>query len=231
MPKSRPSRSTIRTGRGCGDEGRQALKVPGSELSRLAAATQEVYERNAARFDAERPKRLHERAWLDRFLDLVAEGGAVLDLGCGSGDPIAAYVAGRGFRVTGLDASRAMLELARARVPTGDWRLGDMRRLDLAERFDGILGWNSFFHLTPDEQRAVLPRLAAHMRAGAALMLTVGPEAGEVVGNVGDDSVYHGSLDPAEYETILAKLGLSVVSFVKEDPACDLQTILLARMQ
>ena len=194
----------------------------------LAAATGAVYERNAARFDAERPKGLHEKAWLDRFLALLPDGGAILDLGCGAGDPIAGYFLGRGYRVTGVDASLAMLDLARTRFPAGDWREGDMRRLDLPERFDGVLGWNSFFHLTPEEQRATLPLLAGHLRPGGALMLTVGPRAGEVAGRVGDDAVYHSSLAPDDYETILDRLGLRVVHFLKEDPDCDLQTVLVA---
>lgn len=197
-------------------------------LSRLARQTQDIYERNAARFDRERPKRLHERAWLDRFLALVPPGGRVLDLGCGAGDPIAAYMAGQGYRVTGFDASAAMLAIARERYPSGDWRQGDMRALDLSERFDGILGWNSFFHLTMDEQRGVLGRIARHLAPGGAVMLTVGPAEGEVTGRVGDDTVYHASLSPAEYTAILADHGVEVAAFVPEDPACDFQTVLLA---
>jgi len=194
----------------------------------LAGATRDVYERNAARFDAERPKRLHERAWLDRFLARVPSGAKLLDLGCGAGEPIAAHLASRGYAVTGVDFSRAMLDLARARFPDADWRWSDIRTLDLGEQFDGIIGWNSFFHLTPDEQRQTLPRLAAHLAPGGALMLTVGPEAGEVLGHVGDDRVYHSSLSPEEYREILEQLGLRIARFTAEDPQCDMQTVLLA---
>ncbi len=200
-----------------------------SDLTPLAATTQAVYERQAARFDRERPKRLHEQAWLDRFLDLVTPRGLVLDLGCGAGDPIAAYIMSRGFRVIGVDASHAMLEVARGRYPDGDWRHGDMRTLALPERFDGILGWDSFFHLTRDEQRAVLPRLAAHLAQDGALMLTVGTHDGEVMGHVGGEPIYHASLDPGEYRRVLDGLGLAVVAFVPEDPDCDGHTVLLAR--
>ena len=37
-------------------------------FSELAAKIQEIYERNAARFDAQRPKSLHESGWIERFL-------------------------------------------------------------------------------------------------------------------------------------------------------------------
>ncbi len=200
-----------------------------SDLTPLAATTQDVYERQAARFDRERPRRLHERAWLDRFLALVTPGGLVLDLGCGAGDPIAAYIMSRGFRVIGIDASHAMLEIARERLPDGDWRHGDMRELDLPELFDGIIGWDSFFHMTRDEQRAVLPRLVAHLDRDGALLLTVGTRDGEVMGTVGGEPIYHSSLDPDEYRRILDDLGLAVIAFVPEDPDCDGHTVLLAR--
>jgi trans-aconitate methyltransferase len=153
----------------------------------------------------------------------------VLDLGCGTGDPIAAYLAGRGLHVVGLDQSHAMLAIARTRYPDGDWRHGDMRTLDLPERFDGMLGWNSFFHLRPDEQRALLPRLAAHLAPGGSLMLTVGPRDSEAVGHVGGEPVYHSSLAPDAYAGLLAGLGLGLVAFVAEDPECDFQSVLLAR--
>ena len=199
------------------------------DLARLASRTQAVYERNAQRFDAERPKGLHERLWLDRFLDGLPQGGKILDLGCGAGMPIAAYFMGKGFAVTGLDASAAMIQLAKNVMPDGDWREGDMRGLDLNETFDGIIGWNSFFHLTRPEQRDVLPRLARHLETNGRLMLTVGPENGEAVGHVGDDRIYHSSLSPDEYASILLVNQLAIKDFVIEDPQCDFQTILLAQ--
>jgi SAM-dependent methyltransferase len=41
----------------------------------------------------------------------------VLDIGCGSGQPIAAYLAGRGHRVAGIDGSPEMIALFRANLP------------------------------------------------------------------------------------------------------------------
>jgi trans-aconitate methyltransferase len=197
----------------------------------LAASTRGVYVRHAARFDAERPRHLHERVWLERFAARMPENAMVLDLGCGAGEPIAGWLVQAGFRLIGIDAAAPMLAIARRRYPDGDWRQADMRSLDLPERCHGIIGWSSFFHLRPDEQRATLRRLAAHLLPRGALMLTVGPQAGEVTGTVAGEPVYHSSLTPEAYEAILAAAGLDMVQLVKEDPECDRHTILLAQMR
>ncbi|MCR9213617.1 MAG: class I SAM-dependent methyltransferase [Proteobacteria bacterium] len=202
---------------------------PNLTLAELALTTQDVYERNSVRFDAERYKGLIEKAWLDRFLDLLPETAEVLDVGCGSAEPIADYIIGRGFQLTGVDASSGMIRLARARFPDHDWRQMDMRSLDLPEKFHGLIAWNSFFHLTREEQRQVLPLFAAHLKAPGALMLTVGPEEGEVDGHVGDDRVYHASLSLEEYRMILESHGLEVIKFIPDDPDCDGHSVLLAR--
>lgn len=200
-------------------------------LRDLAKTTRAVYERNAAGFDRHRGRLLIERPWLDRFLALVPEGEAVLDLGCGAGEPIARYLIESGREVWGADFSEPMLAIARERFPQATWVLADMRTLDLGRQFAGIVGWDSFFHLTQDEQRSVIPLLARHLSPDGALLLTVGPSDGEVTGTVEGDPVYHSSLAPDEYARVLAEAGLKVVDFVPEDPACDYHSVLLARVE
>lgn len=200
-----------------------------TNIAELALQTRNIYERNAERFDRERPKGLHERRWLDRMVEGLSEGDAVLDIGCGAGDPIAGYFLSRGFAVTGIDASATMIGLARSRLPGAEWLVRDMRDIRLEGAFGAVIAWNSFFHLTKDEQRAVLPKFAALLLPGGRLMLTVGPGESEEVGRVGDDQVYHASLSFSEYEAILNANGLHVVDFVVEDRSCDLQTILVAQ--
>ena len=199
------------------------------DMAQLARQTQLVYQRNAYRFANERPKNLIEKPWLERLRRLMPKNGTVLDLGCGTGEPIAAYFLQHGHPVVGLDASANMISLARKNLPSGDWRLGDMRTFDFPDRFHGILGWHSFFHLTRQEQRTTLPRIAGHLQPAGALLLTVGPDDGEVAGRVGDDPVYHASLSQNEYREIFSRLGISIIQFVTEDPDCDGATVLLAQ--
>jgi SAM-dependent methyltransferase len=74
----------------------------------------------------------------------VGRGTRLLDIGCGTG--IAAQLAAElGALVTGLDASEAELAIARQRVPTGDFRCGEMEELPYADAsFDVVTGFSSF---------------------------------------------------------------------------------------
>ena len=49
-----------------------------------------LYERHARAFDGIRSKHLFEQPWLDRFAANLPRGASVLDIGCGSGEPMAA---------------------------------------------------------------------------------------------------------------------------------------------
>ena len=189
--------------------------------------TRLVYEREALRYDNDRSRDLVERQWLEQFGTELPDAGAVMDLGCGAGEPIAGWLIENGYRVTGVDFALPLLELARERWPNGDWRVGDMRELDLPERFDGIICWDSFFHLTPDEQVSCMPTIARHLRPGGALLLTVGPRAAETTGAVGKGDVYHASLSPETYEKLFEESGLEVRAFCSEDPNCSNHSFLL----
>lgn len=191
--------------------------------------TRAVYERQAAAYDAQRSRVLFEARWLARFTASLKPGDHLLDLGCGTGEPIARWFKAEGFIVTGVDFSEAMLNIARTRWPDGDWRQADMRDFNLDQTFDGIIAWNSFFHLTADEQKACIARIARHLRQGGMLMLTVGPSAGVEQGTVGDEQVYHASLSPAVYAACLEENGMIMTGFLAQDPETQSHTVLMAR--
>jgi SAM-dependent methyltransferase len=199
------------------------------DLKAVADGMHGVYERKATEFDQERAKTLFERSWLEKFEALLPANASILDVGCGSGEPIARYFIEKGYDLTGVDYAQSMIGLVRERFPEQTWLVADMRDLDLGRRFDGLLGWHSFFHLTRDEQRAVLPLFSRHLNPGGAMMLTVGPEEGECGGHVAGEDVYHASLSQAEYRTILDGLNFEILEFVVEDAECGFATVILAR--
>ena len=190
-----------------------------------------LYDRHAQVWDEGRSRSLFERGWLSRFLDLVPCGASLLDIGCGSGEPIAGLFIRAGYDLVGVDSSPAMIALCSARHPTNDWHVADMRALSLGRTFAGILAWDSFFHLTQSDQRGMFRLFREHAAPGAALMFTSGPRDGVAMGVFGGESLFHASLDPEEYRTLLSVHGFETIAHVAEDPATGGHTIWLARQK
>jgi len=188
------------------------------------------YERHALAWDADR-RRLgwNDKCWHDRFTQLLSPNAKVLDLGCGGGFPIAANLVAKGFRVTGVDSSPTLIALCQSRFPGQRWVVGDMRSIALCETFDGILAWDSFFHLDCESQRPMFAVFAAHASAGAVLMFNAGPAHGEAIGAYRGDPLYHASLSGEEYRDLLARHGFEVLDHKVEDPLAGGRTAWLGR--
>ena len=91
----------------------------------------------------------------------VSPGTRLLDIACGSGYA-ASVAAGRGAEVAGLDASEALIAIARARTPGADFLVGDMFALpfgddqfDVATSFNGI--WKGCEDALREARRVVRP--------------------------------------------------------------------------
>jgi hypothetical protein len=190
----------------------------------------DLYERNAKTYVVDRRDvKWDESAWLDRFIGLLPQDATILDIGCGCGEPIAGYVINRNFRVEGVDASQTLISHCRERFPEQRWHVADMRDLALGRTFQGLLAWDSFFHLSHDDQRRMFPIFRTHAASGAALMFTSGTSHGVALGSYHGEPLYHASLAPEEYRALLEANGFRVEAHVAEDPDCGRHTIWLAR--
>ena len=189
-----------------------------------------LYEENAAAWDRMRGRNLFEKPWLDRFASLLPEGAAILDIGCGMGEPMAGYLIGLGFHLTGFDSSPSLVAIAKERFPSQEWLVGDMRRLTLGRRFQGLIVWHSSFHLPPEDQRSLFSLFAAHTEPDGFLMFTSGDGEGVRIGEWQGEPLYHASLEPSEYRSLLEQSGFSVVECRPRDPECGDATVWIAQM-
>ncbi|MEN5171794.1 class I SAM-dependent methyltransferase [Acinetobacter higginsii] len=195
----------------------------------LAQHIIELYQRHAREWIEQRGKVLFEKVWLDRFLALLPSSAIILDLGCGSAQPIAAYFITQGHQVTGVDASEYMIKMARQSFPEQIWVQQDFREYLPERKFQGILAWDSFFHLTQDDQRKMFKRFAEYAQSGTALMFSSGPEQGEAIGSLFGEPLYHASLSAQEYQTLLQDNGFKLIKMIAEDVECTGHTIWLAQ--
>jgi ubiquinone/menaquinone biosynthesis C-methylase UbiE len=95
------------------------------------------YETAFAGFSARREE-------AERLARALPAHARVLDIGCGTGKPVAEVLAAAGHQVTGYDVSPTMVELARARVPGARFEVGDLRALDQpAGAWDAVVAYYS----------------------------------------------------------------------------------------
>lgn len=101
----------------------------------------------------------------------IGAGQTVLDVGCGTGVFLRA-AADHGATACGLDASAALLEIARERVPEADLCQGDLQHLPYVDdSFDAVCGFNTFFYA--DDMVAALREAGRVAKPGAPVVIQV----------------------------------------------------------
>lgn len=191
----------------------------------------EQYDKITDWYDKNRRKDLIEKEYLELVLQHIPENGTILDLGCGTGEPIAQFFIARGFHVKGIDAAKNMINLCKKRFPTMEWIVEDMRKVSLDKKFDALIAWDSFFHLNPEDQKHMFSAFEKHIKPTGVLVFTSGPEEGEVYGTMEEYDFYHASLSSQEYRELLNQHNFSVILHKVVDPKCGDHTVWVAQVR
>ena len=107
---------------------------------------------------------------LNKFIELLPEGGEILDLGCGSGRD-SLYLIQRGFDVTAIDGAKEMCELASIHIGQ-DVLCMQFEELDFQEVFDGIWACASLLHTLADEFEDVFRKVIGGLKPGGVLYMS-----------------------------------------------------------
>jgi SAM-dependent methyltransferase len=109
---------------------------------------------------------------LDFYVEeAVRSKGPVLEFGCGTGR-VLIPTAERGIAITGVDTSAAMLAQLRAKLPSADVRLGDMRDFDAKRKFALVtLPFRPIAHITEAKDHVRLfENMRRHVAPGGRLI-------------------------------------------------------------
>jgi len=158
-----------------------------------------------------------EQEYLDILLSAVPNGSTILDLGCGTGRPMAEYVLSRGHRIVGVDQSEEMLAIARQNFPDATWILCPMETYEPPVEYHAALVWDSLFHVPRAVHEPVIHRVVAGLPSGGRIMLTVGGSAHPAFTDfMFGQEFYYDSNTPEETEQCLLRLGcrLKVAEFM-----------------
>jgi SAM-dependent methyltransferase len=147
------------------------------------------------------------------LLELLPARSSVLDLGCGSGVPIALKLAER-HSVTGVDASEGMLSIARANVPGAHFVRSDLLEVVLEKgAFDAAVAIFVLFHLPREEHRLVFDRVWSWLRPGGYFLvsLTESAESPYIEHDFFGTDMYWSNWDYQEYRRLLAASGFEMI--------------------
>lgn len=122
------------------------------------------YDLVASGFAAMRDSFSTEKKYVDLFSDYLQPKSTILDVGCGSGYPIASYLIKKGFDVTGLDASKELLKIAEVKCPSMKSIYGDMRTILVKDKYDAIIEWWCLFHLPKQDHEKMITRFAGWLK-------------------------------------------------------------------
>lgn len=189
------------------------------DVAAQADRVAEAYDRIAGAWAADRARSFRERALVERLAAPLAQGAAILDVGCGAGVPIAAHLAAQGLAVTGLDASARMLAAARAAVPSARFVHGDLRTADPGGPFDAAVAWDCLFHLPRDEHAAVFRRLRGWLRPGGRLLVALGGTASAgFTATMHGETFFYSAHAPAAAMRRLVAAGFEIEHAEVDDP-------------
>lgn len=177
--------------------------------------------------------------YVDKILEGLPPGAKVLDLGCGTGSPIARHIVDRGFRVVGIDQSKRMLEIAKSVVPEAVLIHGDVVDIELDERFAAAIAWDSIFHVERKHHSAIYGKLANSLEPGGRLLLSTG---GSGVDSNADDfgaegftsemfghTFFYSGHEPQVARNLLEAAGFQIEVWEVDDPSSRGHVAVIAR--
>jgi SAM-dependent methyltransferase len=136
------------------------------------------YDAVSVRYDEAYGTETRYRPLLAELCRRLPASGAVLDVGCGSGVPVARTLADTGHRVTGIDLSKVQVRRARERVPQARFLHADATAADFEPAsFDAVVCLFSLIHMPLAEQPPLLRRIAKWLRPGGLFVATTGHRA------------------------------------------------------
>lgn len=179
-------------------------------------ATLRTYQKIAPEYAR---RRADSNLWIAEYRTFknLVKGKKVLDVGCGTGHE-ALYFAKDKFQYLGIDASPAMIKIARKLVPSLKFRVMDMTKLKLPkESFDGFWACASLLHIPRKKVLSVLKSLKKVLKPGGAGFISVKykprPKESLQVDSYPGLKRFFSYYNEASFKKLIKESGLKIVKF------------------
>jgi len=183
-------------------------------LQKIYDGFAETYEKNRGLFDM-------TEVFNSFYGSLESKKGKLLDLGCGAGEPFPRLFIDHGWKVTGVDFSGKMLELAAKYVPEMKAVKADMLEVEFVPNsFDAITAIYSLFHIPRAKHAALFKNFYQWLIPKGKVLFTYATK--EYTGRAEFDGykefmgqkLYYSHKSPEKLYSDLAETGLNIESGV-----------------
>lgn len=152
------------------------------------------------------------RRYVELLQRQIPEGAAVLDLGCGTGVPVAHALAEQ-YRLTGVDGSARSIELARQNVPNATLLQADMTQVKFPPgSFAAVISSYAIIHVPRTKHQSLLERITSWLQPGGLLVVTMGAVESE---GMEEDwlgaPMYWSHFDAETNQRLVVSAGLEIV--------------------
>jgi len=113
-----------------------------------------------------------EQPAIDEAIKYLPDAAKILDVGCGSGKPIAAYLIEKGFDVYGVDISPKLIDYAKQIIPEHQLFVSDIFDFSTDIKFDAIVCWFALFHIHADHHLEVLKKFHSFLKPQGIILIT-----------------------------------------------------------
>ena len=181
--------------------------------------TKKTYDHIAADYN----KANFKAFWVDEFekYKSLVPGKKILDIGSGAGRDAAVFIEA-GFDYTGVDASQAMLDVAKERAPKGTYKQMDFYHLEFSDNsFDGFWAAASFLHVPKVDLPKLLVEAKRILKTGGIGFISVketdGMEEGMIEQKRFDTTIarYFAFYENDEFKKYLADAGFEIIGDAK----------------
>ncbi|MTH16756.1 class I SAM-dependent methyltransferase [Flavobacterium sp. LC2016-01] len=161
------------------------------------------------------------------FSQKIKPNGNILDIGCGTGNPIAKYFSENYHSVIGIDFSEKMIEIAKSQeIKNAQFIVSDFFDFETDKKFDGIIAWDSLFHFPKKRQEEIYSKVYNLLLPNGYFLFTHGKEKDdEHTDQMFGEPFYYSCLSRDNVLRIMTDLGFrleyEIENFVEENTQRD----------
>ncbi|MFC1475426.1 class I SAM-dependent methyltransferase [Candidatus Zixiibacteriota bacterium] len=168
------------------------------------------YDKIAGRYVEEREK-IDNWQEIDEFCAKLPAKAKILDVGCGTGIPIARYLSQNGFEVVGIDLSKEMVTVAKRNVQGARFLQMNMTDIEFPpESFDGLISCYAIFHVPRSEHAAIFQSFYRILKPDGILLASVGAGDWEGVEDYHGVDMFWSHFDPLTTQSLITEAGFDI---------------------